>query len=70
MVLPIPRRKKFLGPANRFTLTLSSADEVERAHRELRGAQGVTELGSLEKRDGHRSFLFADLNRNWWEAAA
>jgi catechol 2,3-dioxygenase-like lactoylglutathione lyase family enzyme len=70
VVLPIPRRKKFLGPANRFTLTLSSADEVERAHRELRGAQGVTELGSLERRDGHRSFLFADLNRNWWEAAA
>jgi catechol 2,3-dioxygenase-like lactoylglutathione lyase family enzyme len=70
VVLPIPRRKKFLSPTNRFTLTLASMDDVERAHRELRGAKGVTEIGSLEKRDGRLSFLFADLNRNWWEAAA
>ena len=64
VVLPIPRRKKFLSPANRFTLRV---DDVEKAHRELRGAKGVTELGALEKRDGHASFLFADLDRNWWE---
>ena len=70
VVLPIPRRKKFLSPANRFTLTLASTDDVERAHRELRSAKGVTEIGSLEKRDGRTCFLFADLNRNWWEAAA
>jgi len=70
VVLPIPRRKKLLGPANRFTLTLASAAEVESAHRELLGAKGVTELAALEKRDGRASFLFADLNRNWWELAA
>ena len=70
VVLPIPRRKKFLSPANRFTLTLASAGEVEAAHRELRGAKGVTELAALEKSDGCASFLFADLNRNWWEVAA
>jgi len=67
VVLPIPRRKKFLSPANRFTLTMASADAVEDAHRELRGVQGITELGALEERDGRASFLFADLNRNWWE---
>jgi hypothetical protein len=70
VVLPIPRRKKFLSRANRFTLTLTSADDVERAHRQLAGANGVTELAALEKRDGRASLLFADLNRNWWELAA
>jgi catechol 2,3-dioxygenase-like lactoylglutathione lyase family enzyme len=67
VVLPIPRRKRFLSPANRFTLTLASAAEVESAHRKLRGINGVTELAALEKHDGRSSFLFADLNRNWWE---
>jgi catechol 2,3-dioxygenase-like lactoylglutathione lyase family enzyme len=70
VVLPIPRRKKFLGPANRFTLTLASAAEVESAHRELRGTPGVSELGLLEARDGRVAFLFADLNHNWWEVAS
>jgi catechol 2,3-dioxygenase-like lactoylglutathione lyase family enzyme len=70
VVLPIPRRKKFLGPANRFTLTLASAAEVETAHRELRDTRGVSELGALEARDERLSFLFADLNRNWWEVAS
>jgi len=42
VVLPIKRRKKFLSPANRFTLTLGSAKEVEDAHAELRLAKGVT----------------------------
>jgi catechol 2,3-dioxygenase-like lactoylglutathione lyase family enzyme len=69
VVLPIPRRKKFLGPANRFTLTMSSADAVSEAHRELRGEKGVTELRAIEEHDGGASFLFADFNRNWWEVA-
>src|SRR5947207_8877049 len=69
VVLPIPRRKKFLSPANRFTLTMASADAVADAHRGLRGEKGVTDLGAIEERDGGASFLFADLNRNWWEVA-
>jgi catechol 2,3-dioxygenase-like lactoylglutathione lyase family enzyme len=64
VVLPIKRRKKFLSPANRFTLTLASSDEVERAHRELRGK--APELRAIER----GSFLFADLDRNWWEVSA
>src|SRR5919198_3028306 len=35
VVLPIKVRKKFLRPANRFTLTVASPDDVEKAHREL-----------------------------------
>lgn len=69
VVLPIPRRKKFLGPANRFTLTMGSADALAEAHRELAGAKGVTQLGDIAERSGRASFLFADLNRNWWEVA-
>jgi len=70
VVLPIKRRKKFLRPANRFTLTLASAKEVEQAHAELRSMKDVTEVQPLERRDGGASFLFCDLNRNWWELSA
>jgi catechol 2,3-dioxygenase-like lactoylglutathione lyase family enzyme len=70
VVLPIKRRKKFLSPANRFTLTLGSAEAVEDAHAELRSAKGVIEVQPLQRRDGRASFLFADLNRNWWEATS
>jgi len=70
VVLPIKRRKKFLRPANRFTLTLASAKEVEQAHAELRSMKDVTEVQPLERRDGSASFLFSDLNRNWWELSA
>lgn len=63
VVLPIKRRKKFLGPANRFTLKLGSAHEVDAAYAELGRVKGVSEL----TRSGEASFLFADLNRNWWE---
>jgi catechol 2,3-dioxygenase-like lactoylglutathione lyase family enzyme len=70
VVLPIKRRKKFLRPANRFTLTLASAKEVEQAHAELRSMKDVTEVQPLERHDGGASFLFSDLNRNWWELSA
>ena len=70
VVLPIKRRKKFLSPSNRFTLTLGSAEAVEDAHAELRSAKGVIEVQPLQRRDGRASFLFADLNRNWWEATS
>jgi catechol 2,3-dioxygenase-like lactoylglutathione lyase family enzyme len=70
VVLPIKRRKKFLSPANRFTLTLASPAEIEDAHAELRSVKGVTEVQPLQRRGGRASFLFADLNRNWWEATS
>jgi len=70
VVLPIKRRKKFLSPANRFTLTLGSPAEIEDAHAELRSVKSVTEVQPLQRRGGLASFLFADLNRNWWEATS
>ena len=70
VVLPIKRRKKFLSPANRFTLKLGSPHEVEAAHAQLGSMRGVSELRPLERRSGAASFLLADLNRNWWEVAA
>jgi hypothetical protein len=32
--------------------------------------KGVTEVQPLERRDGGASFIFSDLNRNWWELSA
>jgi len=61
VVLPIPKRKKTLRPVNRFTLKVS---DVQSAHRELEGK--VAELRPIEG----DSFLFADLDRNWWEVTA
>ena len=61
VVLPIPKRKKALRPVNRFTLQV---DDVRQAHRELEGK--VAELRPIEG----KSFLFADLDRNWWEVTA
>jgi catechol-2,3-dioxygenase len=68
VVLPMPKRKKPLRPVNRFTLTLASADDVEKAHREL--ASKATELQPIERGEDCTSFLFADLDRNWWEVRA
>ena len=65
VVLPIKKRKKFLSAANRFTLTMANADEVARAHAELRSK--VSDLPALARGNGAASFVFADLNRNWWE---
>jgi len=53
---------------NRFALTLASADDVEKAHREL--ASKAAELQPIERGEGCTSFLFADLDRNWWEVRA
>jgi catechol 2,3-dioxygenase-like lactoylglutathione lyase family enzyme len=68
VVLPMKRRKP-LAPANRFTLKLAGADAVEAAHRELGSAKGVTELFELQTRANGASFLFSDLDRNWWEVS-
>ncbi|HEX9395968.1 MAG TPA: VOC family protein [Burkholderiales bacterium] len=65
VVLPIPKRKKPLRPVNRFTLTLASPDAVREAHRDLAQINSC-ETGPIH--DG--SFLFADLDRNWWEVRA
>ena len=67
VVLPMPKRKKPLRPVNRFTLTVASPAEVEAAHRELSSMESC-ETQPLQ--EGGRSFLFADIDRNWWEVRA
>ena len=68
VVLPMPKRKKPLRPVNRFTLTMASSHDVETAHREL--GSRATELQAIERGESFTSFLFADLDRNWWEVRA
>ncbi len=65
VVLPIKRRKKFLRPENRFTLTVENSGEVAKAHRDLSKLSGV-EIRPIKT----GAFLFADPDRNWWEVAS
>ena len=69
VVLPAKRRR-YLTPSSRLTLTVATAAEVGDAHREfaaLGSAGGISELNEIQQRDGQVSFLLADLDRNWWE---
>jgi catechol 2,3-dioxygenase-like lactoylglutathione lyase family enzyme len=62
--------RQYLAPVNRFTLGVNSSSEVEQAHREFaaRGAEiGITEVRGVQQSDGEASFVFSDVDRNWWE---
>jgi len=73
-IVVIPGRKRtYLSPANRFTLRAESPGAVEAAHREFRNqgrALGITKLEAMQKIGGEVSFLFSDLDKNWWEISA
>jgi catechol 2,3-dioxygenase-like lactoylglutathione lyase family enzyme len=65
--------RQYLAPVNRFTLQLDSAAAVEQAHREFSTngeAAGITELGKLDAINRKVSFIFSDLDKNWWELTA
>ncbi len=73
VVLPMNGHRDFLSPVNRFTLKLATPDEVKGAHREFSAAgnkYGVTEAWDLEEKNGQVSFIFSDLDKNWWEVVA
>jgi catechol 2,3-dioxygenase-like lactoylglutathione lyase family enzyme len=62
--------RQYLAPVNRFTLQMASAAEVEQALREFETRQnelGLTAVGTLESNNGKASFIFSDLDKNWWE---
>jgi catechol 2,3-dioxygenase-like lactoylglutathione lyase family enzyme len=62
--------RQYLAPANRFTLQIGSAAEVEQAYQEFqtnRSQLGITEVGTLESNNDKASFIFSDLDKNWWE---
>jgi catechol-2,3-dioxygenase len=72
VVLPMSYRD-YLAPVNRFTLRLGTPEEVEKAHREFTtdGKNfGITETWDLERKNGQVSFIFSDLDKNWWELTA
>jgi len=72
VVLP-GRKREYLAPANRFTLKVASPEEVRQAHRGFAtdGKKiGITELRDLEQQDGQLSFIFSDLDLNWWEVVS
>ena len=62
--------RQYLAPVNRFTLQLASKADVEQAHRDFAAGGesiGITELGTLEANADKTSFIFSDLDKNWWE---
>ena len=64
-----PNRPR-LSRYQRFTLALDSREAVYEAHRELTGSREpwqLRELESVREANGAASFIFADLNGNWWE---
>ena len=65
--------RQYLAPVNRFTLEVGSPAEVEEAHGKFAAegrTLGITEVGNLERAGGNTSFIFSDLDRNWWELTA
>jgi hypothetical protein len=62
-----------LAPVNRFTLRLATAAEVEQAHKEFVAnvvSLGINDIENIERTDGNTSFIFSDLDKNWWELTA
>jgi hypothetical protein len=62
-----------LAPVNRFTLRLATAAEVEQAHKEFVSKKlslGINDIENIERTDGNTSFIFSDLDKNWWELKA
>ena len=71
VVLPTTHRD-YLTAANRFTLKVASAEEVADAYKEFstKGRQlGIHDLWDLQE-NGRTSFIFSDINKNWWEVTS
>jgi len=73
-IVMLPRRpRQYLAPVNRFTLQLATAAEVEQAHREFvanKLSLGLNDIQNIESAGGKVSFIFSDLDKNWWELTA
>lgn len=64
-----PNRPK-LSRYQRFTVAVESAAAVHEAHRELttnRDRWRIAQLENINDTEVSSSFMFADLNGNWWE---
>lgn len=71
--LEVPARsRKYLGPLQRFTIAVGSAEKLYQAHRALKAHRGefaITDIAEIQETPDGKSFLLCDLNRNWWEIA-
>jgi catechol-2,3-dioxygenase len=67
-----PNRRR-LSRYQRFTIAVASPDHVHEAHRSFASNRETWKLAQLEgmvESHGTASFLFADLNGNWWEISS
>ena len=66
--------RSYAAPVNRDTPKGASAEEGQEAHGTFaaRGKElGVTEVWDLEAQGKNEaSFIFADMDRNWWEVTS
>ncbi|HEX6768340.1 MAG TPA: hypothetical protein VF208_03220, partial [Candidatus Binatia bacterium] len=64
-----PNRPR-LSRYQRFTVALKSHQAVHDAHRELTSSRDrwqLREIEDIRDTNGGASFIFSDLNGNWWE---
>jgi catechol 2,3-dioxygenase-like lactoylglutathione lyase family enzyme len=67
-----PNRRQ-LSRYQRFTLSVASPDQVHDAHRAFdanRESWKLSQLEEVSESDNAASFLFSDLNGNWWEISS
>ena len=72
VVLP-GRTRHYVSELNRFTLQVQTEQEVADAHRAFRTSGkdvGIGEVRDLRDDNGEVSFVFSDLDRNWWDICA
>ncbi|MET0499986.1 MAG: VOC family protein [Candidatus Binatia bacterium] len=66
----LKQNRQHLSRYQRFTLAVDSADAVHLAHRSFAANREAWRISVLEKVEANAeeaSFLFSDLNGNWWE---
>jgi catechol 2,3-dioxygenase-like lactoylglutathione lyase family enzyme len=59
--------------AQRFVLAVESPSRVEEGHRSFSSSGqelGITAVDPIQRSNGNASFVFSDLNRNWWEVTS
>jgi len=72
VVLP-GRTRHYVSSLNRFTLEVETEQDVVAAHRAFRTSgkdMGIGEVEDLQEDNGEVSFVFSDLDQNWWDICA
>ena len=73
-VVVVPQKiRNYLNENSRFTLRVSSASELQEAHKEFTKIGDdirLTHLGQVREEKGRLYFLLGDPAKNWWEITA